>query len=372
MSPEPAPPESPVARVPVRHAGGAYEVVVGQGLLPTLGARVARLLPGRRLAAIVDDALSPHLAGWLGGAAPWDLLATVPPGEESKSRVQWARLTDVLLDHGFGRDSAIVAIGGGVTGDLAGFVAATFLRGLPYVQVPTTTVAMLDSAVGGKTGVDTRHGKNLVGAFHPPALVLADLAALATLHERHFAAGLAEAVKHGLIRDAAYFAGMERDAAALRARDGAVLAGVVARSVELKAAVVQADEFEQGERATLNAGHTVAHAIEHVTGYALLHGECVALGLVAECAIAERVTGLPADVRPRVAALLAALGLPVRLPYGVREPELLAAMRSDKKNRAGAVRCALPAALGTMAAGDGRYTHAVTDEQLLAGLAAIR
>ena len=223
--------------------------------------------------------------------------AHLPAGRASKTREQWARLTDALLEQGFGRDSGIVALGGGVAGDLAGFVAATYMRGLPYVQVPTTLLAMLDASVGGKTGVDTPQGKNLIGAFHPPAAVIADPLVLGTLPERDFRGGMAEAVKHGLIADAAYFAWMERNADALLRRDQAALTRLVRRSVEIKAEVVSGDEREAGRRAILNAGHTVAHALEHATAYALPHGEAVALGLVAECALAERSAWRPTGVR---------------------------------------------------------------------------
>ncbi len=219
---------------------------------------------------------------------------------------------------GFGHDSAIVALGGGVTGDLAGFVAATYLRGIPYIQVPTTLLAMLDASVGGKTGVDTAHGKNLVGAFHLPAAVVADPLTLASLPERDYRAGLAEAVKHGLIADRTLLRLARAQAPAIARRDPATLVHLIRRSVEIKADVVSEDEREAGRRAILNAGHTVAHALEHVSAYTLAHGEAVALGLVAECALAERLALTPGGTRERVVAVLTALGLPVRLPAGSR------------------------------------------------------
>lgn len=368
-----AEPRAP-APLPLRvaHAGGDYDVHVRAGVLRLLPSLLAGVVDGRRIAAIADDRLSPYLLRWTAGAAPWELLLTVPPGEASKSRVEWMRLTDALLAAGFGRDTALVAIGGGVVGDLTGFVAATFLRGVPYVQVPTTTVAMLDSSVGGKTGVDTAHGKNLVGAFHPPALVVADPLALRTLDVRHYRAGLAEAIKHGLIRDASYFTWIEEQIDALIARRGSAVEPLVLQSVHIKAAVVQADEHERGERAILNAGHTVGHAIEHVSGYTLLHGECVGLGLIAECAIAERLVGLDPAVRQRLTVLLRTLGLPTTLPAWLHDDALLAATRTDKKNRAGVVRCALPRALGAMHEGEGRWTLPVDEGLLREGLAAIR
>jgi 3-dehydroquinate synthase len=293
-----------------------------------------------------------------------------PPGEPSKTRDQWARLTDALLDAGYGRDSGIVALGGGVAGDLAGFVAATYMRGLPYVQVPTSLLAMLDASVGGKTGVDTPQGKNLIGAFHPPAAVIADPRALATLPERDYRGGMAEAVKHGLIADADYFAWMEREAGALVGRDEAALTRLVRRSVEIKAEVVSRDEREAGQRAILNAGHTVAHALEHATGYGLPHGEAVALGLVAECALAEALGLAPAGLGGRVAALLERLGLPVRLSEPLPTDRLLQAMGTDKKNRRARVRFALPRALGSMDSGE-QWTREAPEAAIRQALAAI-
>ena len=335
--------------VVVTHALGSYPVYVEPGGLGRLEALVAEHVASARLAMIADEAVFALLQAGRLGRGPWaDASLTFPPGESSKTREQWARLTDALLAQGFGRDSGIVAFGGGVAGDLAGFVAATYLRGLPYIQVPTSLLAMLDASVGGKTGVDTPAGKNLVGAFHPPTAVLADPRVLATLPERDFRGGMAEAVKHGLIADGDYFAWMERDAEALLRRDETALTRLVRRSVEIKAEVVSGDERETGRRAILNAGHTVAHALEHATAYRLPHGEAVALGLVAECALAEAIGAAPDGVRGRVSALLAGLGLPVRLPEALDPDLILAAMTSDKKNRAARVRFALPQRLGKM------------------------
>jgi len=263
-----------------------------------------------------------------------------------------------------------VALGGGVVGDLGGFVAATFLRGVPYAQVPTTLLAMLDASVGGKVGVDTPHGKNLIGAFYPPSIVVADPLTLLSLPDRTYRAGLAEAVKHGLIADAEYFAWIEANARRLGARELEELTHLVHRSVELKAAVVSADERESGQRAVLNAGHTVAHGLEQESGYRLPHGEAVALGLVAECRIAERMGLASYGLTERVSTLLRALGLPTRLTQPVRLAVVLEAMTHDKKNRDGQVRLALPASVGVMhrseAAGENPWTVPVTEE-LLAG-----
>jgi 3-dehydroquinate synthase len=295
---------------------------------------------------------------------------TFPAGETSKTREQWCRLTDALLERGLGRDSAIVALGGGVAGDLAGFVAATYMRGLPYIQAPTTLLAMLDASVGGKTGIDTPEGKNLVGAFHPPVAVVADPRVLRSLPEREYRSGLAEAVKHGLIADGEYFEWMEREVAALLARDEVVLTRLVRGSVAIKAEVVSGDEREAGRRAILNAGHTVAHALEQATGYALPHGEAVALGRVTECELAERLEIATRGLRGRVAGLLGRLGLPVRLAVPLPPERLLAAMGSDKKNRAREVRFALPTFLGGMDQGEG-WTRAAPEAAIRKALEVI-
>jgi 3-dehydroquinate synthase len=350
----------------VEHAGGSYPVLVEAGALGRLEAVVRERLGAGPVAVIADETV----ADLYGAGLPWPILR-FPPGEASKTREEWARLSDRLLELGLGRDGGLVALGGGVTGDLAGFVAATYLRGIPYVQAPTTLLAMIDASVGGKTGVDTCYGKNLIGAFHPPAAVVVDPRTLATLPERDFRSGLAEAVKHGLVADADYFGWLEASAPAILARDEATLAQLIRWSVELKAAIVGADEREQGLRAVLNAGHTVAHALEHVSAYTLTHGEAVALGLVAETAMAERLGLAEAGTHARTTALLTALGLPVTLPLPLPADAILAAMTADKKNRDAVIRFALPAAIGRMDPGEGRHTRSAPPETIHAALAII-
>jgi 3-dehydroquinate synthase len=265
----------------------------------------------------------------------------------------------------------VVALGGGVTGDLAGFVAATYMRGLPYLQVPTTVVAMLDASVGGKTGVDTPNGKNLVGAFHPPAGVIADPRTLKTLPEREYRAGLAEAVKHGLIADDSYLAWIESNADAIGKRDPVTLVHLVRRSVEIKAQIVSDDERESGRRAILNAGHTVAHALEQSSGYLIPHGEAVALGLVAESYLAEVLGIATPGVSRRVAALLARLGLPVGLSAAIPHSRLLDNMTRDKKNKKGEIHFALLERAGEMHQSE-TWTTAVPVHQIEAALATIQ
>ena len=362
MSPDP---------VIVTHALGSYPVYVEAGALARLGELVLQHLPGRRAAMIADASVHELYRSGRMGAAPWKgETITFASGERSKTRDSWARLTDTLMERGFGRDSGVIALGGGVTGDLAGFVAATYMRGVPYLQVPTSLLAMLDASVGGKTGVDTPQGKNLVGAFHPPVAVIADPQTLATLPDRDYRAGLAEAVKHGLIADRGYFEWMETNATALTSRGLDPLTRLIRRSVEIKAEVVSGDERESGRRAILNAGHTVAHALEQVSGYELPHGEAVALGLVVECEIAEQLGVASAGLRKRVAALLGRLGLPGRLPPSLEWSALFGSMATDKKNRSGQIHFALPTQLGQMYREDG-WTTPVAAEAIQAAMTAL-
>ncbi len=357
--------------VVVTHALGSYPVYVQAGALARLDQLVGVHLPGRRVAMIADASVEELYRAGRMGAAPWTgERITFPSGERSKTRDSWARLTDALMERGFGRDSGIIALGGGVTGDLAGFVAATYMRGVPYLQVPTTLLAMLDASVGGKTGVDTARGKNLVGAFHPPAAVIADPRTLATLPDRDYRAGLAEAVKHGLIADRAYFEWMETSAAALASRGLDPLTRLIRRSVEIKADVVSGDERESGRRAILNAGHTVAHALEQASSYALPHGEAVALGLVVECELAEQLGIAPAGLRTRVAGLLDRLGLPHKLPPGLEPNAVLGSMATDKKNRSGQIHFVLAKQLGEVHRANG-WTTPVPEEAIRAAIAAL-
>jgi 3-dehydroquinate synthase len=360
-----------VTPVTVRHALGSYPVYVEPGLLARFHDLVERHLPRRRVALLADGTVYRLLRDGRLAGARWDGAAlTFPAGEQSKTRETWSRLTDELLRLGFGRDSAVVALGGGVAGDLAGFVAATYMRGIPCLQVPTTLLAMLDASVGGKTGVDTPEGKNLIGAFHPPVAVLADPLVLATLPDREYRAGLAEAVKHGLVADRDYFAWIEASVDPLVARDPTALQRLVRRSVEIKAEVVGEDEREEGRRAILNAGHTVAHALERATDFRLPHGEAVGLGLVAEAALATGLGLATPEAGARVAALLERLGLPTRLGEPLPEERIIAAMASDKKNREGGIRFALPRGVGTMGAGP-EWTTEAGEPAIRAALRAI-
>jgi 3-dehydroquinate synthase len=351
----------------------AYDVVVGPGALRDLPQLLRSVLPARRCAVIAPaDVARMHARAACDAlrAAGLDAeLFTFAPGEASKTRESWAALTDALLAARFGRDSCIVAIGGGVAGDLAGFVAATYMRGLPLVQVPTTLLAMVDASVGGKTGVDTAAGKNLVGAFHPPRLVVADPLVLATLPADELRAGLAEAVKHGVMLDASYFAWIADHVGDVLGRDAAAVEHLVARSVELKAAVVAEDPFEQGMRAVLNFGHTVAHALEQSADWSLAHGFAVAAGMVVEARAGEIAGVTDAGTAARVAALLRSCGLPDSPPQS-RLAQLLPAMRLDKKARAAEPRFALPRRIGEPARDDaGSWTFPIGEDALETALA---
>jgi 3-dehydroquinate synthase len=353
----------PITRV--RHAGGSYPVFVQPGLLDELAGYAATWLPGRRLVVITDRTVA--------RAVPHELdvpTLVIPPGEGSKTRTRWSALTDRLMTLGFGRDAGLLALGGGVVGDLAGFVAATYLRGVPWIMVPTTLLAMVDASVGGKTGVNTRHGKNLVGAFHPPAAVGADPRTLHTLHPDHLAAGLVEAIKHGIVTDREYFEWIGTSLDALVRREGEALAELVRRSVRIKAAIVSEDERESGRRAILNAGHTVGHAIERVSGYQVLHGDAVAIGLVVEARLAGRLGVADPGVEPAIRAVLERLGRPVALHPGWPVETLLEAMQHDKKVRDGTIRFAFPNTLGTMARDGDRWTVPVETGAVRAALQA--
>ncbi len=350
----------------------AYRVTIAPGLVDRVGEIARERAPAHRFAVITDDHVGPLYAERVAasfGSVRALRVVTIPAGEGQKTRETWMHVTDALLADGFGRDSTIVALGGGVIGDLAGFVAATFMRGIPYVQVPTTLLAMVDASVGGKTGVDTPIGKNLVGAFHQPAAVLADPETLETLPLAQLRAGLAEMIKHGVIADEGYFARIVADVPRVLGRRGPgwanELTPLVLRSIEIKASVVTRDEREAGMRKTLNFGHTLGHAIEVCGDFAMLHGEAVAAGMVLESALAERAGIAEPGTCERVRAAVDAAGLPTIRPPGQPAARLLAATRSDKKARGGVVEYALPRRIGVMACADRGWACPVGDDLVL-------
>jgi 3-dehydroquinate synthase len=335
-------------------AFAAYDVVVGRGLLAEAGKHVAPIAKGRTViitdqtvAAIHAEALTASLTA----AGVRSEVVAVPAGEGSKSFAELERVLDRLLEIGLDRKDVVIALGGGVVGDLAGLAAALYMRGIDFVQIPTTLLAQVDSSVGGKTAIDTPRGKNLVGAFHQPRLVLADIEVLATLPERQVRSGWAEVLKHGLICDAAFFDWLADEGAAGANGDPTALEHAVIRSVEIKSAVVGEDEKEAGRRALLNLGHTFGHAVETEVGFdegALAHGEAVALGCCMAFRYSAREGLCSAEDVARVEAVIAAAGLPTRLAQaGAFEADrLLALMAGDKKAEGGALTLILARGIG--------------------------
>lgn len=329
--------------------GGAYDVIVAHHALEQLPDRLHALGLNGALWLVSDDQVypmyAPALEAQLRAAGFIVHGLAVPSGEASKDLAMLARLYDWTIAGGIERRDVVLALGGGVVGDLAGFAAATVLRGVALVQLPTTLLAMVDSAVGGKTGVNHPLGKNLIGAFHQPRLVLADTATLATLVGRELRAGWAEVIKHAVIRDAGLFELLGAvDPAALQ---GEALANLIRRAVKVKIDVVNADERETGERMLLNYGHTLGHAVEAAAGYGeLLHGEAVAIGMHLEAQIAFGLGMIDSAIVERQADLLTAYGLPIAVPPGMRIDDLIERTLRDKKVRAGKVRWALPTAIG--------------------------
>jgi 3-dehydroquinate synthase len=357
-------------RVPLREQRDAsYDIVIGPGVIAELPALLRKYCPAAGYAVISDSHVGKlygdSLVKQVSGSGCQVELFTFPAGEWNKTRETWASLSDRMLAAHFGRDCAVIALGGGVVGDVAGFVAATYLRGVPHVQLPTSLLAMIDSSIGGKTGVDVPAGKNLLGAFHQPRLVAADLNLLTSLPPLQLSAGLAEAVKHGVIADDEYFTFLERDYAAILTKNGAALERLVRRSVEIKAEVVAEDEREAGRRAILNFGHTVGHAIEATAKYEALHGEAVAIGLAYEARLAEALGIAASGTAERITRLLERLRLPLERPHTAGVDDLIQAMRGDKKARGGEIRFALPKEIGAMY-GDkkGGWTVAVEEARI--------
>jgi len=354
----------------------SYDIQIGAGLLQHLGRECVRLNLGRRCAVFSDSNVAPrygqeiHRVLVKAGFEPIQIV--VPAGETSKNLKTVQRSYDRLAAHRLERKSFIVALGGGVVGDLAGFVAATYLRGIPFVQVPTTLLAQVDSSVGGKVGVNLKAGKNLVGAFYQPRLVLCDLDTLRSLPAREYRSGLAEVIKYGIIYDAGLFRTLERELPKLLRRNQEALAAVVARCCEIKTAVVRQDETEDGLRAILNFGHTVGHALETISHYGkFLHGEAISIGQVAAARLSTRLSGLAETEAHRIEDLLQRTGLPTRLKLTPSEkPKLLAAMKLDKKVAGGEVKFVLARQIGQVEVG--RSVPMPVLEQLLDGAAVSR
>jgi 3-dehydroquinate synthase len=323
-----------------------YEVFVGSRLLEKAGPLIREKLEGRTCAVISDHNVAKHFAAALleslEAAGFQATLITVPAGEESKTMGSAESICQQMIAAGLDRSSFVVALGGGMIGDLAGFVAAIYHRGVPCVQMPTTLLAQVDSSIGGKTAINTTAGKNLIGAWHQPALVISDVDTLATLPPRQLRQGFAEIIKHAVIRDAEMFDLLQR-------YDPAEVEALIRRNIEIKASIVAADEREtSGERALLNFGHTIGHAIERAGQYRdFLHGEAVSLGMVAAAEISVRKVELSEDERDRIVRTLEVFKLPTRLPSGFPKEEILKAIRFDKKFTAGQVRFVVVPKLGS-------------------------
>ncbi len=361
---------SNVVSTSVRRGGHAseYRVLVGSGLLASLPDLLREHAPAHRYAVISDSTVA-ELYGnavleSMRGAGLGVELFSFPAGERHKTRTHWADLTDGLLKGGFARDSCVVALGGGVVGDLAGFVAATYMRGVPVVQVPTSLVAMIDASIGGKTGVDVEEGKNLVGAFHAPNLVVADPELIQTLPREERAQGLVEAVKHGAIMDGLYLDELEQDMSALLDGEVGPVERAVARSVELKAEVVSADERESGRREVLNFGHTLGHAIEGASAYGVPHGTAVAVGMSLEARLGERLGVTERGVAERLDRIAGILEIGLLLPGAAAPREIMAYLGLDKKARLGRPRFVLLSRIGMVHRTDDSWSQPV-DENLV-------
>jgi 3-dehydroquinate synthase len=364
-----------VNRVAVDLGVRSYEVRIGAGLIGHAGAEIAPLLHRKRVVVVTDETVAvrhlPALTSALQSAGIAVAALALPPGEATKSWDQIARCTEWLLEQKVERRDVVLAFGGGVIGDLVGFSAAILRRGVRFVQLPTTLLAQVDSSVGGKTGINTSQGKNLVGAFHQPSLVLADIDVLNTLPDRDLLSGYGEVVKYGLLGDAGFFDWLEREGPSIRSGDAVARLRAVTRSVEMKAGIVSRDETEEGERALLNLGHTFCHALEKATGYSdrLLHGEGVAIGCALAFELSARL-GLCSQEDPsRVRAHLVAMGMKVDLadiPGELPGPEtLIALMGQDKKVIDGRLRFILARGIGQAFVADdvpGDMVSAVLDD----------
>lgn len=329
---------SRIVRVPLSES--PYDVLIGSGLIDQVGSLASCPVPAGACAVVTDSHVAPLYAdrvlASLRSAGFRPVLVTVPAGESSKCLNEVGAICDAMIAGHLDRTSSLFALGGGVVGDLAGFAAAIYFRGIPYVQIPTTIVAQVDSSVGGKTGVNAPRGKNLLGAFHQPRCVIADVAALATLPARERNEGFAEVIKHAAIRDPDMLGRWDD------------MEELVARNVAIKAAIVGEDEFETRDvRALLNFGHTIGHGIENAGGYGrFLHGEAISLGLVAACRISVAKAGLPSSEADRVISALESFALPTRLPHDLSTEAILEALATDKKFRAGRIKFVLLRHLG--------------------------
>ncbi|MDG1891628.1 MAG: 3-dehydroquinate synthase [Verrucomicrobiota bacterium] len=349
----------------------SYRILIGPDLMPQIGRQCRRLKLSGACTVITDEHVRPLYAktvlNSLESAGFRTHLVSIPAGEPSKQLKMVHRCYNALAEARLDRRSFVVALGGGVVGDMAGFVAASYLRGVDFVQIPTTLLSQVDSSVGGKVGVNLKAGKNLVGAFYQPRLVLCDLDSLKTLPAREYRAGLAEVIKYGIIDDATLFRRLEKDMSKILSKDSSVLGSIIARCCQIKARVVGADEKEGGLRAILNYGHTIGHAIEAITRYGtFLHGEAISIGQVAAGILSRELTGFPEGEAARARHLFEITGLPTSLKLStLQRKKLMDAMQLDKKVSEGKVKFVLASAIGSVTPGhtvDPRSVHAALDQ----------
>lgn len=346
----------------------SYDILIGEGLLGRIPGDVKEAGIAHRFAIVTDSNVEKLYGNALRekftSAGLNAKLISFPAGEMHKNRETKARIEDEMLGSKFGRDSAVVALGGGVAGDIAGYVAATYTRGLLYVQVPTTLVACVDSSIGGKTAVDTPHGKNLIGAFHQPWRVYIDVNTLMTLSAKEIREGLAEVIKYGVIMDGGLFSFLESNLRKVFAYDKEALTFIIKRGCEIKGEVVEKDEREFNLRKILNFGHTIGHAVENLSDYKISHGEAISIGMAAEGRIAVGMGLWKEGDLERLIGLLTEAGLPTAMPVYMKLHDVIDAMKLDKKARGGKIEMALPGSLGRMAEIDGGYGLKI-DESLI-------
>jgi len=364
--------EKVTVRLPARPRG--YDILIGYGFLDRACGMVAAGCRGARLAVVTDSNVkrlygNRFVKGLRAAGAAAELFA-FPAGERSKTRETKARLEDQMLASGLGRDSAVIALGGGVVGDLAGFLAATYMRGVPYVQVPTTVVAQGDSSIGGKTAVDTPAGKNLIGAFYQPRGVYVDVKTLETLDDKNYRTGLTEVIKHGIIRDRAFFEFIGKNLETILSRRSneypRVMAALMARNCGIKNAIVTLDETEQtGLRKVLNYGHTVGHAVETLSGFSMAHGEAVSIGIACEAFMSWRLGHCSRADYEKQVDLFEKVGLPTSIPREIRTGAVVEKMRLDKKARGSQAEFVLLERIGKTVAFGGRNAAKIPEPKLL-------
>ena len=346
----------------------SYEILIGQGLLGRIAGDLAEAAIAHSHALVTDSNVAElygaKLLGDLEDALAEVRMITFPAGEQSKTREIKSFIEDRMLESGFGRDSSVIALGGGVVGDIAGFVAATYMRGVSCVQIPTSLVACVDSSVGGKTAVDTPHGKNLIGAFYQPWRVYVDTDTLKTLGPKQLAEGLAEIIKYGVIKSGDLFQYLEENIEKIYGFDDVALLEVIETSCRIKAEVVEKDEKEQNLRKILNFGHTVGHAIEQLSDYTISHGEAISAGMIIEGKIALGETGWSEEEQERLTRLLKKAGLPTKPPREIDVGKIIDVMKIDKKARKGKIEMSLPERIGEMKEQGGNYGIKVGEQTI--------